>query len=79
MDSGKSPSKIIPQYEHLVALNPNQVGYLRRLAMLMLDRNEPQGEINAARLFVEIWEFMWPVLKRNGLLCFLTQSSALVT
>ena len=51
IDSGKSPSKIIPQYEHLVALHPNHVGYLRRLTMLMLDTDDPRGENYASRLF----------------------------
>ena len=50
IDSGKSPSKIIPQYEHLVTLSPNHVGYLRRLTTLMLDTDDPQGENYAARL-----------------------------
>ncbi len=50
MDLQKAPSKIIPQYEHLVALDPNHVGYLRRLATLMLDTNDPQAENYAARL-----------------------------
>jgi tetratricopeptide (TPR) repeat protein len=50
VDSAKSPSKIIPQYEHLVALNPNHVGYLRRLTILMLDTDDPQGENYASRL-----------------------------
>ncbi len=49
-DLAKSPSKIIPQYEHLVALNPNHVGYLRRLTILMLDTDDPQGENYASRL-----------------------------
>jgi tetratricopeptide (TPR) repeat protein len=49
-DSGKSPSKIIPQYEHLVALHPNSIGYLRRLTMLMLDTDDPQGETYASQL-----------------------------
>ena len=49
-DSQKGPSKIIPQYEHLVALDPNHVGYLRRLTTLMLDTNDPQAENYAARL-----------------------------
>jgi tetratricopeptide (TPR) repeat protein len=51
MDSGKSPSKIIPQYEHLVALHPDHVEYLRWLAMLTLDTDDPQGENYASRLF----------------------------
>jgi tetratricopeptide (TPR) repeat protein len=51
MDLEKSPSKVIPQYEHLVALNPSHVGYLRRLTVLMLDMDDPQGESYAARLF----------------------------
>ena len=38
MSSGKSPSKIIPQYEHLVALHPDSAAYLRRLTILMLIR-----------------------------------------
>jgi tetratricopeptide (TPR) repeat protein len=49
-DSQKGPSRIIPQYEHLVALDPNHVGYLRRLTTLMLDTNDPQAENYAARL-----------------------------
>jgi len=51
MDSGKSPSQIIPQYEHLAALNPNSIAYLRRLTMLMLETDDPQGETYADRLF----------------------------
>jgi len=51
MHSGKSASKIIPKCEHLVALHPDQVEYLRRLAMLMLDTDDPQGENYASRLF----------------------------
>ncbi len=50
MDLQKGPSKIISQYEHLVALDPNHAGYLRRLTTLMLDRDDPQGENYAARL-----------------------------
>jgi tetratricopeptide (TPR) repeat protein len=50
MDLEKGPSKIIPQYEHLVTLSPNHVGYLRRLTTLMLDKDDPQGENYAARL-----------------------------
>lgn len=50
IDSAKSPSKIIPQYEHLVALNPDHVGFLRRLTVLMLDTDNPQGENYASRL-----------------------------
>jgi tetratricopeptide (TPR) repeat protein len=49
-DLTKSPSKIIPQYEHLVALNSNHVKYLRRLTMLMLDTDDPQGENYASSL-----------------------------
>jgi tetratricopeptide (TPR) repeat protein len=49
-DLAKSPSKIIPQYEHLVSLNSNHVGYLRRLTTLMLDTGDPQGENYASRL-----------------------------
>jgi tetratricopeptide (TPR) repeat protein len=49
-DLAKSPSKIISHYEHLVALNPNHVGYLRRLTMLILDKDDPQGENYASRL-----------------------------
>ena len=49
-DSRRSLSKIIPQYEHLVAFNPNHVGYLRRLTMLMLDADNTQGENYASRL-----------------------------
>jgi tetratricopeptide (TPR) repeat protein len=49
-DLAKSPSKIIPQYEHLVSLNPNHVGYLRRLILLLLDTDDPQGENYASRL-----------------------------
>ena len=50
MDLQKAPSKIIPQYEHLVALDPNHVGYLRRLTTLLLDTDDPQAENYAARL-----------------------------
>lgn len=50
IDSGKSSSKIIPQYEHLVALNPNHTGYLRRLTALMIDKGDPQAEQYASRL-----------------------------
>jgi tetratricopeptide (TPR) repeat protein len=50
MNSGKSPAKIIPQYEHLVALHPNHAGYLRQLTMLMLDTDDLQGENYAAQL-----------------------------
>lgn len=50
MDLQKGPSKIIPQYEHLVALDPNHVGHLRRLTTLMLDTDDPQAENYATRL-----------------------------
>jgi tetratricopeptide (TPR) repeat protein len=50
VDLAKSPSKIILQYEHLVAVYPNHVGYLRRLTMPMLDADDPQGENYASRL-----------------------------
>jgi len=49
-DLAKGPSKIISQDEHLVALNPNHVGYLRWLTLLMLDTDDPQGENYASRL-----------------------------
>ncbi|HUL31113.1 MAG TPA: hypothetical protein VLZ03_11730 [Thermodesulfobacteriota bacterium] len=50
IDSGESLSQIIPQLEHLVALSPYHVGYLRRLTMLMLDTDDSQGENYASRL-----------------------------